>query len=428
MLDVKWIRAHQAEVEYAARHKGIEVSIPELLELDEVRRSRLAEIEALRQSRNALTEEIGMLLKRGDQPEAARRKQAVKDIHLRLNDLEAAYRLTDQAYTAAMLRVPNPVSPDTPAGQSDKDNVELYRAGTLPDFAFEPKDHVALGNLHRMIDIPRGVKTAGPRQYYLTGAGVLLHRAVQQLALDLLLDKGFTPVDVPLMARGEALLNTGYFPLGEEQTFKLAEEDKWLVGTSEVPLVSYYSNEIVDLAEPVKMAAVSLCFRSEVGSAGRDVHGLYRVHQFAKVEQVIICENSLEKSDELLREITDNAEELMRLLELPYRVVAVCCGDMGQKTYKQVDIETWMPSRNAYGETHSSSNLLDFQARRSNIRYRNAEGRLTYAYTLNNTAVASPRILIPLLENHQREDGSIRIPEALRKYMNGIGEIRAVHE
>ncbi|MBV6715188.1 serine--tRNA ligase [Paenibacillus chitinolyticus] len=428
MLDVKWIRAHQAEVEYAARHKGIEVSIPELLELDEVRRSRLAEIEALRQSRNALTEEIGMLLKQGDQPEAARKKQAVKDIHLRLNDLEAAYRLTDQAYTAAMLRVPNPVSPDTPVGQSDKDNIELYRAGTLPDFAFEPKDHVALGNLHRMIDIPRGVKTAGPRHYYLTGAGVLLHRAVQQLALDLLTEKGFMPVDVPLMAREEALLNTGYFPLGEDQTFKLADEDKWLVGTSEVPLVSYYSNEIVDLAEPIKMAAVSLCFRSEVGSAGRDVHGLYRVHQFAKVEQVIICENSLEKSDELLREITKNAEELMRLLELPYRVVAVCCGDMGQKTYKQVDIETWMPSRNAYGETHSSSNLLDFQARRSNIRYRNAEGRLTYAYTLNNTAVASPRILIPLLENHQQEDSSIRIPEALRKYMNGIGEIRAVHE
>ncbi|MFC9773871.1 serine--tRNA ligase [Paenibacillus chitinolyticus] len=428
MLDVKWIRAHQAEVEYAARHKGIEVSIPELLELDETRRSRLAEIEGLRQSRNALTEEIGMLLKQGNQPEAAGKKQEVKDIHLRLNDLEAAYRLTDQAYTAAMLRVPNPVSPDTPAGQSDKDNIELYRAGALPDFAFEPKDHVALGNLHRMIDIPRGVKTAGPRQYYLTGAGVLLHRAVQQLALDLLTEKGFMPVDVPLMARGDALVNTGYFPLGEDQTFKLAEEDKWLVGTSEVPLVSYYSNEIVDLAEPVKMAAVSLCFRSEVGSAGRDVHGLYRVHQFAKVEQVVICENSLEKSDELLREITENAEELMRLLELPYRVVAVCCGDMGQKTYKQVDIETWMPSRNAYGETHSSSNLLDFQARRSNIRYRNAEGRLTYAYTLNNTAVASPRILIPLLENHQREDGSIRIPEALRKYMNGIGEIRAVQE
>ncbi|WP_217556769.1 serine--tRNA ligase [Paenibacillus sp. GbtcB18] len=428
MLDVKWIRAHQAEVEYAARHKGIEVSIPELLELDEERRSRLAEIEGLRQSRNALTEEIGMLLKQGDQPEAARKKQAVKDIHLRLNDLEAAYRLADQAYTAAMLRVPNPVSPDTPAGQSDKDNIELYRAGTLPDFAFEPKDHVALGNLHRMIDIPRGVKTAGPRQYYLTGAGVLLHRAVQQLALDLLTEKGFMPVDVPLMARGDALVNTGYFPLGEDQTFKLAEEDKWLVGTSEVPLVSYYSNEIVDLAEPVKMAAVSLCFRSEVGSAGKDVHGLYRVHQFAKVEQVIICENSLEKSDALLREITENAEELMRLLELPYRVVAVCCGDMGQKTYKQFDIETWMPSRNAYGETHSSSNLLDFQARRSNIRFRNAEGRLTYAYTLNNTAVASPRILIPLLENHQREDGSIRIPEALRKYMNGFGEIRAVQE
>lgn len=227
------------------------------------------------------------------------------------------------------------------------------------------------------------------------------------------------------MVRTQALANTGFFPLGEEQTYKLAEEDKWLVGTSEVSLVAYCDGEVVDVAQPIRLAASSMCFRNEVGSAGRDVHGLYRVHQFAKVEQVIICEDSLELSEQLFGEIASNAEEILRLLELPYRVLAVCTGDMSQKTYKQVDIETWMPSREAYGETHSCSNLLDFQARRSNIRYRGADGKARYCYTLNNTAVATPRILIPLLENHQEADGSIRIPQALRKYMNGLERLQA---
>lgn len=192
------------------------------------------------------------------------------------------------------------------------------------------------------------------------------------------------------------------------------------MGTSEVPLINYYSDEILDLRKPLKLAASSTCFRSEVGSAGRDVNGLYRVHQFAKVEQVVICENDPALSEELLQEITANAEELLQLLELPYRVMAVCIGDMSQKTYKQYDIETWMPSRNSYGETHSSSNVHEFQARRSNLRFRDKDGRLAYCHTLNNTAVASPRILIPLLENHQQEDGSILIPEALRPYMQGL--------
>jgi seryl-tRNA synthetase len=176
----------------------------------------------------------------------------------------------------------------------------------------------------------------------------------------------------------------------------------------------------VDVTEPIRLAAISTCFRNEVGSAGKDVHGLYRLHQFSKVEQVILCEASLETSEQLLQEIAANAEEILSLLELPYRVMAVCIGDMSQKTYKQWDIETWMPSRQAYGETHSASNLLDFQARRSNIRYRNADGKTQFCYTLNNTAIASPRILIPLLENHQQEDGSIRIPQALQRYMQGL--------
>ncbi len=227
-----------------------------------------------------------------------------------------------------------------------------------------------------------------------------------------------------MMVRGEALLNTGFFPTGEDQVFAVAEEEKYLIGTSEVSLVSYFGNEIVELKEPIRLAAATACFRREIGSAGRDVHGLYRVHQFAKVEQVVLCENDPSLSEQLMQEMTRNAEDILQLLELPYRVVAVCIGDMSQKTHKQYDIETWMPSRQSYGETHSSSNLLDYQARRANIRYRDAHGRMQYCHTLNNTAIATPRILIPLLENHQQADGSVYIPKALRPYLNGAEEIR----
>lgn len=275
-----------------------------------------------------------------------------------------------------------------------------------------------------MLDMERGVKIGGSRQYVLRNKGLLLHRAVQQLALDLLQDKGYTLLDVPVMVKEETLVSSGFFPGNRDQTYRIAGEDKWLAGTAEVPLVSMYGGEVLDLTEPRLLAACCPCYRSEVGSAGRDVHGLYRVHQFAKVEQVIICRADHELSEQWLQTITANAEELLRLLELPYRVVAVCSGDMSQKNYKQYDIETWMPSRNNYGETHSASMLLDFQARRSNLRYRDDNGKLQFAYTLNNTMVASPRILIPLVENHQREDGSIYIPKALRPYMRGIDELR----
>ncbi|SMF65243.1 seryl-tRNA synthetase [Paenibacillus uliginis N3/975] len=423
MLDMKWLRErkeNQTEVQQAADQKGIKLSVKELMDLDERRRSMLQEVEALRQERNRFTQKISNLMRQGNREQAENIKQLVKEINERLGGQENTLRETDAAYIELLALVPNIVSPDTPVGASDQDNIEMKKVGLLPEFEFPLRDHVELGEMHKMIDIPRGVKTAGSRNYYLTGTGVMLHRAVQQLALDLLVKKGFTLFDVPLMVRTEALMNTAYFPLGRDQTFHITDEDKWLVGTSEVPLVSYYSGETVDVTEPLKLAAASLCFRSEIGSAGKDVRGLYRVHQFAKVEQVILCEASLELSEHLLQEITANAEELLQLLELPYRVMAVCTGDMSQKTYKQYDIETWMPSRGAYGETHSSSNLLDFQARRSNIRYRDKTGALRYCYTLNNTAVASPRILIPLLENHQQEDGSIAIPAALRPYLNGM--------
>lgn len=426
MLDMKWIREsadHQEELQQVADRKGIALSVAELVRLDDQRRTLLLAVEALRQQRNAISQEISALVRQGKPDEAERQKQQVKTINEELDQQETLYREVNEAYSELLILVPNIVSPDTPVGASDEDNVEIRRVGELPVFDYQFRDHVTLGELHRMIDIPRGVKTAGTRSYYLTGIGAMLHRAVQQLAVDMLVAKGFTLMDVPLTVRTEAMQNTAFFPLGQDQAFQITEQDKWLVGTSEVPLVSFYSGEVVDVAEPIRLAAASLCFRSEVGSGGRDVHGLYRVHQFAKVEQVVLCEASTEASEQLLQEITANAEELLQKLDLPYRVVAVCTGDMSQKTYKQYDIETWMPSRGAYGETHSSSNLLDFQARRSNIRYRDAEGKLRYCHTLNNTAVASPRILIPLLENHQQPDGSILIPKALRPYMNGMERI-----
>ncbi|MCK9857696.1 serine--tRNA ligase [Paenibacillus sp. ATY16] len=424
MLDIKWIRNNREEVQTVADRKGIAISISQLVEVDDARRRLQQDIEELRQERNQTIQEINLSIYSSEEKDVEQKKLHMKEINQRIASLETEQRAVQAEYADLMQVVPNIVSPDTPIGKSDQDNVEVRRVGEPPGFGFEIKDHVKLGELHQMINIPRGVKTAGSRNYYLTGAGAALHRAVQQLALDLLMARGFTLLEVPLMVRKEALFNTGFFPLGEEQTYRIDGGDKYLVGTSEVPLISFYDNEIVDVSKPIRLAAASTCFRSEVGSAGKDVHGLYRVHQFSKVEQVIICEDSIEASERMLQEITQNAEDLLQQLELPYRVMAVCTGDMSQKTYKQFDIETWMPSRQAYGETHSSSNLLDFQARRSNIRYRDAHGKLRFCHTLNNTAVASPRILIPLLETHQEEDGSIRIPLALRKYMNGMERLQ----
>ncbi|MDT0125089.1 serine--tRNA ligase [Paenibacillus sp. RRE4] len=419
MLDMKWVRAHAEEVQVAADGKKIKIDIAALIQRDDERKVLLQQTEEARRLRNTLSAEIGKLMKSGEREQAEKMRAQVKQLNEQLEQEEAKLRVVQEEVNRLQWLVPNIVSPDTPVGLSDEDNVELRRVGELPVFDYQARDHVELGEMHELIDIPRGVKIGGTRSYVLKGAGLLLHRAVQQLALDLLLKQGFTPLEVPLMVREDTLVNTGFFPTGRDQVYELQGENKWLVGTSEVPLVSYYADEVIDVKEPMKLAAVSTCFRSEVGSGGRDVRGLYRVHQFAKVEQVILCAPDAAESERMLQEITGHAEELLQQLELPYRVVAVCTGDMSQKTYKQYDIETWMPSREAYGETHSSSNLHDFQARRSNIRCRDEEGKLVYCHTLNNTAVASPRILIPLLENHQQADGSIYIPVALRPYMGG---------
>lgn len=419
MLDMNWIRNNEELVRNTAVWKRVDFPLDELLECDDRRRRLRRETEQHRAQRNGLTKEVELLLRQGNPAAGDQVKEQVRTLNGLLGTLEAELAKAERRCSELLLLAPNPVSADTPIGLDDSENVEVRQQGTVPEFSFTPRDHVELGELHDIIDIPRGVKAGGPRSYVLKGNGLLLHLAVQRLALDVLAERGFTAMDVPVLVRPEALERTGFFPGGKEQTYELNGENRWLAGTSEVSLVSLYSDEILELDEPMRIAGMSACFRREVGSAGRDVRGLYRVHQFSKIEQVVLCKNDPETSEQMLQEILANAEHILQLLELPYRVVAVCSGDMALKTHKQYDIETWMPSRDAYGETHSASNLHDFQARRSGIRYRDEDGRLKYCHTLNNTAVATPRILIPLLENHQQEDGSIYIPAVLRPYLGG---------
>ncbi|MBW7477542.1 serine--tRNA ligase [Paenibacillus oenotherae] len=423
MLDIAMIRQRRKEIGEAAVRKGLTFDVEELLAVDERRRRALAETEELRAQRNRGSAAVEQLLRDGRRGEADTEKRINGELAAKLKGKEAELRELEAEYKRLLLLVPNLISPDTPEGTSDHDNVEVMKYLEPPVFDFEPRSHIELGETLDLIDLVRGVKIGGTRQYVLRNHGVLLHRAVQQLAADIAQEQGFTLLDVPIMVREETLVATGFFPDNREGTYAIDGEDKWLAGTSEVPLVSYYSGETLDLSEPELLAAASACYRGEVGSAGRDVHGLYRVHAFAKVEQVVICRADLELAEELLQRILMNARTFVEKLELPYRIVAVCAGDMSQKNYKQYDIETWMPSRNSYGETHSASSILDFQARRAGIRYRDDDGRLQYAFTLNCTIAASPRILIPLLENHQLEDGSVYIPEALRPYMNGIKEL-----
>ncbi|MHC5211738.1 MAG: serine--tRNA ligase [Planctomycetota bacterium] len=334
---------------------------------------------------------------------------------------EEALKPIVEEWEALMLRVPNLPSPDVPPGADDRENVELRRVGEVPDKGFPLLDHVELGKRLGIIDIERGVRMAGTRFYVLCGEGARLQRAVLSLALDHMVGKGFLPMEVPVLVRDPAMVGTAYFPGGEDQAYRIEKDALNLVGTAEVSLTSFRAGEILERAElPLRYVAQSVCFRREAGAAGKDTRGLYRIHQFQKVEQVVIMEADEEASRAEHDAIVQNAEELLQLLELPYRVVNVCGGDLGQSQVQKFDIETWMPSRKDYGETHSASRFHDFQARRLDLRYRGERGDTVFCHTLNNTVAASPRILIPLLELNQQRDGSVVVPPALRPYMGGL--------
>lgn len=420
MLDINFIKDNADVVKKAVADKLVNADIDRLLELDARIRDSIPAAEALRAERNSLSKSVRQLSGSG-KTAAVERVRAIRE---ELAELEAGLAEARSEYDGILLTVPSVPAREEPIGRGEEDNVELRRQGEPPRFGFTPRDHMELAESLDIVDVPRAVKLSGSRSYFLKNEGVLLELAICRFVIDKLVLKGFTPMSVPLMVRKSAMQGTGYFPIGYDQAYKLPEDELFLIGTSEVALVSYHQNEILRLDElPKKYAGYSTCFRREAGTYGKDTRGLYRVHQFQKVEQVILCRNDDAEAEKLHYEILGNTEEFLQALELPYRVAIACTGEIGIGQVRKHEVETWMPSRNSYCETHSCSTLNDFQARRSNIRYRDSDGTLKYVYTLNNTGIASPRILIPLLETYQNEDGSVTVPRALRLYMNGMERI-----
>ncbi|MDE0904189.1 MAG: serine--tRNA ligase [Planctomycetota bacterium] len=417
MLDLKYIRQNSALVREGATKKHIACDIDRILELDAASREMGVEIDQLRQGQKQAGAKIA-------QASPEERAQLVADQQATKTELKAQEERQQQVTVELqelLLRVPMPPAEDVPDGKDDAQNAELRKWGKPRSFDFEARSHQDLGEMHGWIDVERGARLAGSRNYLLKGDIVLLESAVLRFALDQMVERGFTPVTVPTLVRTEAMRGTGYFPGGEDQAYRCDDrDDLWLVGTAEVPLTAMHAGEILDVADlPIKFVAQSSCYRREAGTYGKDTRGLYRVHQFQKVEQVIIDVADEQKSLEHHAAILNNAEALMQALDLPYRVVNVCGGDLGQGQVQKFDIETWMPSREGYGETHSASRFHDFQSRRLDLRYRGEDGKVAHCHTLNNTVAASTRMLIALLENHQNEDGSVNVPEPLRPYMGG---------
>jgi seryl-tRNA synthetase len=420
MLDIAFIREFPDLVKAGAKKKRLEADVDRLLDVDRQRRALITEIEQLRAERNRKSKLVSSL------PPSERETllAETRGITEQLRRHETALAPLEEAFERLMLQVPNVPAPDVPDGLTDADNVEVRRWGEPPTFSFTPRDHVELGEALDLIDIKRAVRIAGTRTYYLKNEAVLLELAVLRFTLDQMMRRGFTPMLVPHLVKDEAMIGTAYFPGGEEQAYRIEKDAVNLIGTAEVPLTAYHYDEILPEAElPKRYVGMSACYRREAGTYGRDTRGIYRIHQFHKIEQVVICVADEQVSIAEHEAIVRNAEEVLQALQLPYRVVNVCGGDLGAPQVKKYDIETWMPSRNAYGETHSASRFYDFQARRLKLRYRDRQGRVRYAHTLNNTVIASPRILIPILEIYQQENGSVLVPEVLQPYMGGIERI-----
>jgi seryl-tRNA synthetase len=421
MIDIRQIRENPEKFKAASKAKKISADIDQLLQID----SSLAD--AKRKLQDIVTEKnrIGKIIPKAAPDEKQKALSQLSALKQQETELNETVKTLQPQFDELMLYVPQPADEGVPFGEDDTQNVELRKEGTIRQFDFEPKDHVQLGLALDIIDIERGVKLAGTRNYFLKGDGALLHWAILRFAMDLMVSKGYVPMSVPLLMKEEAMKGTAYFPSGEDQTYQMDNDLLSLAGTAEVPLTAYHMGEILNADElPKKYVGLSTCFRREAGAAGKDTYGLYRIHQFDKVEQVVVCENSVEQSNKFHEEILNNAEAVLKTLELPYRVVVVCTGDLGRGQAKKYDIETWMPSRKNYGETHSASKFYDFQARRLNLRYKDTKTKKNiFCHTLNNTVIASPRILIPILELYQNADGSITIPKALRPYMGGKEQI-----
>jgi seryl-tRNA synthetase len=478
MIDLKQLRDNPGRYREGCRRKNIHADIDRILVLDEQRRAAMTQIEALRAEQNKLAKESGPLIgKLQGQLKAAQADQAgaiqaqIEELKSKpaalkgkIAELEAGIAGVGAELDGLLLTVPLPPDDDVPVGKGSDDNVELRRwnapaSELLPNGfdtsksfkenkGFHPRTHLELLRHNNLADFERGVKVAGSRSYILMGMGMRLHQAVQRYAFDYMVDThGFTPMSVPTIVREETMVGTGFFPAGREQAYHVEESkrgggyDLFLTGTGEVGLMGVHMGEILDEAQlPLKYVTVSPCYRREAGAAGKDTAGLYRIHQFDKVEQVVICKADEAESRQWHKRMIGYVEEILQSLEIPHRLLQCCSGDLGVKNADMVDIESWMPGRGTlekvgdrevpkgeFGETHSASRLYDFQCRRLNMRYRaggeGGRGETTVCHSLNNTVLASPRFLIPLLEIHQNEDGSINVPRALRPYVGGASRV-----
>lgn len=439
MLDIKFIREHADKLKEAVKNKGIDLDVDRLLDLDTQRRDLLTEVESLQATKNKFSKEIINL----SQEEKQARLLEMKEVDANASDLKRKLEEVELQYEELMYMVPNIPSPETPIGADETGNVpwgywgpqlgridpqDKEKIAQIPTkFDFPIKDHVTLGKDLDLVDTEAGVKTSGFRGYYLKNEAVLMQYGLIWHALKKMQEKGFTLMVPPILDKAFAFYGSGHFPFGKAEQYLVLSEDQvskgvtdpvYLAGTSEPALLAYYADKILEEKDlPIRVCGVSSCFRGEIGSYGKDTKGIYRVHEFMKVEQVVFCKADTIEADTWLETMRQIAEEMLQDLKLPYRILNICTGDMGAGKYKMYDLETWMPGRNAFSETHSDSNLTDWQARRLNIRYKTADGKMKHVYTLNNTVIASPRILIAILENYQQKDGSVVVPEILKPYV-----------
>ena len=416
MLSLSFIRDNPDAVRKAAADKNVPLDLDRLLQLDGEVRAAKTRVDELRRQRN----EISGKFKDASPDErpalGAESKQVASDIAATEERLGAQQAELD----ALLLRVPNIPWEGAPVGPDETFNTVVRQVGTPRDFGFEPKDHVALVEQNDWADLARIVQVAGSRTYCLKGRLAELEQVLMLWAQRKLASDGFTLMTVPALARPQAFQATGHFPGHEEEAYHIPADDLYLAGTGEIALTSLHSGEIIEADQlPILYAGYSPCFRREAGSAGRDVRGLLRVHQFYKLEQYVICRDDPEESARWHGVLLRIAEELLQELEIPYQVVETSTGDMGNGKFRMNDIESWVPTLGKYRETHSCSTLHDWQARRANLRWRDEDRKVRFTHTLNNTALASPRILVPLLENHQTEDGRVRLPTALQPLMGG---------
>ncbi len=414
MLDIKFIRENKDLIKEAARKKHSSFDVEALLVADEKRLSLLSRVEFLRGEQNKVSVTLGGRIEENHRAQMIEEMRIVKD---ELKEKEDELRDTMVEWQALMLAVPNVPDMTVPDGESDAENQEVKQWGTKPSFDFEAKDHIELMTALRMVDVERGTKVHGFRGYFLTGDGARLCFAIWNYALEFFGSRGFVPVIPPVIVRKQNLYGTGHLP-GDTEDYYMTQDGDALAGTAEVPLMGMYADEILDAQTfPLKYLGFSPCFRREAGSHSKDTKGLIRVHEFYKFEQVILCEASHQTSVTLHEELNRNTEEFIESLGIPYHTVINCGGDLGQGQVKKYDIELWVPKEGTYREISSASYFHDFQTRRFNIRYRDQEGKMHYAHSLNCTAIPTPRILVSLIENFQQADGSIRVPEVLRTYL-----------